>query len=171
VRHLNPPHIVKTISSTINIVADAEIIWENITNVKIEGFSDPLFFRLLNIPKPLKAEIISTGIGGKRVAYFNSGKKFIQEITEWKPFTTYAFLFNPEKGFRVLYFFELSEGVFQIPSGAYQLMDKGKVISLQLSTTYSIDRRLFFLFNLPVRIILKFFERYLLTSIKKNAEK
>lgn len=163
-------HIIKTLHSSIAITAPPETIWENITNVKIEQFSDPFIFKLLNIPKPLSAEVISEGKGGRRVAYFDTGKKFMQEIIEWKPFTEYSFSFNPEKGFRVCYFFELSEGVFRIPSGAYLLTTDKAITTLQLSTTYSIDKRLYFLFNLPVRIILKAFQRYLLTSIKKNSQ-
>lgn len=163
-------HIIKTLGSTIDIIGRPEIIWDNITNVKIEQFSDPTIFKLLDIPKPLKAEIISEGQGGKRIAYFDTGKKFIQEILVWKPLTEYSFSFNPEKGFKVLYFFELSAGVFQIPSGAYYLTTTEQTTTLKLTTTYSIDKRLYFLFNVPVVLILKAFQRYLLTSIKKNSE-
>lgn len=163
-------HIVKTLGTTINIIGSPETIWENITNVKIEQFSDPTIFKLLDIPKPLKAEIISEGKGGQRIVYFDSGKKFMQEILVWKPLTEYSFSFNPEKGFRVGYFFDLSEGVFQIPTGAYYLTTIGQRTTLKLTTTYSIDKRLYFLFNIPARIILNAFQRYLLASIKKNSE-
>lgn len=166
----NNRHTVKTLESTIDIVGSPAVIWENITNVKIEQFSDPVIFQLLDIPKPLRAEIISEGLGGKRIAYFDNGKKFIQEILIWKPMTEYSFSFNPEKGFKVLYFFELSAGVFRIPSGAYYLTTSGQTTTLKLSTTYSIDRRLYFVLNIPARIILKAFQRYLLQSIKKNSE-
>lgn len=54
-------HIIKLIYSDIDINEQPEKIWENITNVKIEQFSDPIIFKLLDIPKPLKAEIISEG--------------------------------------------------------------------------------------------------------------
>ena len=163
-------HIIKFIHSDIDINGQPEKIWDNITNVKIEQFSDPFFFKLLNIPKPLKAEIILEGEGGSRIAYFDTGKRFMQKILVWKPFKEYSFSFNPEKGFKVCYFFELSEGVFRIPSGGYFLTTNSNVTNLKLVTTYSIDRRFFFLFNLPVRLILKIFQRYLLTSIKKNSE-
>ena len=163
-------HIIRTLGSTIDIIGRPEIIWNNITNVKIEQFSDPTIFKLLDIPKPLKAEVISEGQGGKRIAYFDSGKRFIQEILVWKPLKEYSFSFNPEKGFKVLYFFELSEGVFQIPTGAYYLTTTGQKTTLKLTTTYSIDKRLYFLFNIPVILILKAFQRYLLISIKKNSE-
>lgn len=166
----NGRHIKNTICSDIDIFGRPEAIWHNITNVKIEQFSDPIIFRLLDIPKPLRAEVISEGIGGKRIAYFDCGKRFIQEILEWKPFTEYSFSFNPEKGFKVCYLFELSEGVFRIPSGAYHLFTNGQITILKLTTTYSIDSRLYWLYNFPVRLILKGFQKYLLNSIKKNSE-
>jgi hypothetical protein len=55
-------HIVKNISSTIDIVATPEIIWDNITNVKIEQFSNHRIFRLLGIPRPIKAELLVEGV-------------------------------------------------------------------------------------------------------------
>ena len=163
-------HIIKSIYSDIKINGRPEKIWDNITNVKIEQFSDPLIFKLLDIPKPLRAEIISEGEGGSRIAYFDTGKRFMQKILVWKPLKEYSFSFNPEKGFRVCYLFELSEGVFRIPSGAYFLTTDPNSTNLKLVTTYSIDKRLYIFCNLPVRIILKIFQRYLLTSIKKNSE-
>lgn len=164
-------HVIKSIESNIDINGQPEIIWDNITNVKIEQFSNPFIFKLLDIPKPLRAEIISEGKGGSRIAYFNTGKRFMQKILIWNPFKEYSFSFNPEKGFSVCYFFDLSDGIFQIPGGAYLLTIKPNATNLKLVTTYSIDMRLYPLFNLPVRLILTIFQRYLLTSIKKNAEK
>ena len=163
-------HIIKSIDSSIEINGKPEIIWDNITNVKIEQFTDPYIFKLLDIPKPLRAEVLSEGKGGKRVAYFDTGKRFLQEIITWNPLQEYSFSFNPERGFRVGFFFELSEGVFRIPSGAYFLTHNGRSTILRLKTEYSIDRRFYFLFNFPVKIILKAFQRYLLVSIKMSSE-
>jgi hypothetical protein len=163
-------HIIRTIESEVEISALPESVWDNITNVKIEQFSDPLIFRLIDIPKPLRAEVISEGEGGSRIAYFNTGKRFLQKILVWKPYAEYSFSFNPEKGFTVCYLLDISEGFFQIPSGAYFLSSNGKTTTLRLKTTYSIDKRVYLLLNLPARLILKLFQRYLLTSIKKNSE-
>ena len=163
-------HISRTISSSIDIHGHPERIWEHITNVRIEQFSDPLAFRLLGIPRPLRADLLTQGAGGQRIAYFANGKKFVQQITVWKPPEEYAFNFNPEKGFVVGYFFDISDGVFRVPHGSYLLTHKGDSTELQLATTYSLDRRVYFLFRLPVRLILKAFQKYLLTSIKKNSE-
>lgn len=163
-------HIIKTINSKIEIDSPPEMIWEEITNVKIEQFSDPKIFRLLGIPRPLKADLLTAGKGGQRIAYFNNGKRFIQEITTWKPYTEYSFNFNPEDGFIVGYFFDLSKGVFKVPKGSYQLFTSDNKTTLQLSTFYSLDYRVFPLFNFPVKIILRAFQEYLLSSIKKNSE-
>ncbi|GGG07941.1 hypothetical protein [Pontibacter amylolyticus] len=163
-------HITKSISTTISIKAQPEIIWDNITNVRIEQFSDPFIFKLLGIPRPLRADLLAEGKGGRRIAYFDSGKRFVQEITTWKPLKEYSFNFNPEKGFVVGYFFDISQGIFRVPNGSYFLTRKGEITTLQLMTSYSLDGRVYLLFNYPVRLILKAFQNYLLTSIKKNSE-
>jgi hypothetical protein len=163
-------HITRTISSQISIQGDKGTIWENITNVQLEQFTHPPIFRLLGIPRPLKAEIVSDGEGGSRIAYFDNNKRFVQKILVWKPMTEYSFSFNPENGFRVGYIFDLSKGVFQIPAGAYYLSGNGQV-SLVLQTTYSIHRYLFIILYLPVTIVLTLFQRFLLKSIKRNSEK
>jgi len=166
----NRPHIIKNTFSSIEIRASSNVIWDNITNVRIEQFPDLLIFKIFDIPKPIKAEIVSEGKGGKRIAYFDTGKRFIQEIIEWTPFNRYSFSFNPEFGFRVCYFFELSEGIFRIPFGEYSISKQGQNSLLTLNTTYSIDRRFYFFLRLPVWFILKMFQRYLLTSIKNISE-
>jgi hypothetical protein len=51
--------------------------------------SDPIIFKVLSIPKPMRAELISEGKGGQRIAYFDNGKRFIQEILEWNPYAEY----------------------------------------------------------------------------------
>jgi hypothetical protein len=163
-------HIVRRISSQIQIKADRKRIWDKITNVQIEEFSHPMSFQLLGIPKPLKAEIISEGTGGQRIAYFDNKKRFVQEILIWNPLAEYSFSFNPEPGFKVAYFFDLENGVFQIPTGSYYLSGND-VVTLELQTTYSIHKFFFILLYLPVTLVLKLFQRFLLASIKKNAER
>lgn len=163
-------HVEESISSVIEIKASAEIIWDHITEVRLEQFSDPLLFKLLNIPKPLKAEMEAVGEGGSRIAYFDSGKKFLQKITVWKPLSEYSFSFNPEKGFKVGYFFDLSDGIFRILSGSYYLTPSNDSISLTLNTRYSLDKRLHWIGRLPVRLVLMMFQKYLLTSIRQNTE-
>ena len=162
-------HTVKTIESEIWIGASPAVVWDNITNVKLEQFADPLIFRFLDVPKPMRAELLTNGAGGSRVAYFENGKKSAQEILIWEPYSRYSFLFNPEPGFRVGYIFELSSGIFRMLSGAYHLREDTQGTWLTLETKYSVQRNMSYLLLGPITLVLRLFQRYLLTSIKKNA--
>ena len=163
-------HLEKNLESQIIIFAPAEKVWKNITNVNIENFAEPWFFRLLDIPKPLKAEVTQNGRGGKRIAYFENGKRFIQEIKVWNYPDEYSFTFNPENGFKVGYIFDLSSGVFRMLSGKYILVPQENGILLTLKSRYSIERKLNWLLGLPIYFVLLIFQKYLLESIKKNSE-
>ena len=163
-------HIKRTISSTVFVQSDPGVTWDHITDVRIGSFKDPWYFKLLNIPKPLRAEITKNGVGGQRIAFFDNGKRFIQSITAWREFKEYSFTFNPERNFVVGYFFDLSSGLFRILQGSYSLKkDKGR-LALELKTTYSIHKSSHWWLALPVKFVLLVFQRYLLRSIKKNSE-
>lgn len=143
-------------------------VWREITDVDIASYRHPPLFRLLGIPHPERAEVIASGVGGQRIAHFSTGKRFIQRITAWNPPHEYAFSFNPERGFRVGFIFDLSDGPVQIPTGSYELAEWSAGTRIRLSTTYSIDRRLHLLLEMPVRAMLRAFQRYLLSSISRN---
>ena len=168
-------HIEKTLSTSVPIAAPAEIIWKHITHVQIEEFSDPWYFSLLDIPKPLSAEITKEEVGGKRIAYFANGKRFIQEITTWDQQATYSFTFNPDKNFRAGYFFDLNDGPFRMVRGSYRFNssaadNSSDTTKLLLASTYRIAKGKKWLLQWPVYVVLRLFQRYLLRSIKKNAE-
>lgn len=163
--------IVGALSSTAVARGSLQRVWDSIVNVDIADAPQPAFFRLVGIPHPLRAEVRSQGVGGERIATFDTGKRFIQRITAWEPLRRYAFTFNPEPGFKVLYVFDLSDGPVQIPSGAYDLVAQPGGTEIRLSTVYSVDRRLRLLLQPPVLLMLRLFQRYLLRSITRNVER
>lgn len=155
--------------SSASVRAPIAHVWEQITNVDIHSFPHPRYFRFLGIPNPLRAEVIDSGVGGQRIAYFDTGKRFIQRITVWNPNREYSFTFNPEKGFKVAFFFDLADGVVQIATGYYVLDERGATTTIRLGTQYSIDRRFAFLLGIPVWVVLRGFQGYLLKAIAHNA--
>lgn len=165
---MTPARIIRTVSSRAQVAATPAQVWDRIINVDITDYPHPPYFRLAGIPDPLRAEVVSAGAGGQRIAYFDNGKRFLQGITNWLPEREYGFSFNPEKGFKVLYFFDLSDGPVQIPSGSYQLASQGPLVTITLSTQYSIARSAYPALDLPVRASLKIFQRYLLGGITEN---
>ena len=148
-----------------------EAVWQHVTEVDITSFQHPTYFSLLDIPKPLRAEIVEYGVGGARVAHFSNGRRFSQIITKWQPNEHFAFTFRADPGFRAAYLLDLSNGPFSMTSGAYQITAKQGMVHLTLSSLYTLRGASGLALYVPVRLTLELFQRYLLKGIKANAER
>src|SRR5580704_1429496 len=137
-----------TLSSSIRVLATPETVWRNITNVRIDSSIPPRLFTMLGIPKPLHAELFEEPPERRRVAYFENGKRFSQEITSWKPLESYAFTFRADRGFKVAFLLDLSSGPFRLVSGEYHMVHNGSGIDLTLTSTYFVGG-LMRLFSIP----------------------
>lgn len=160
-----------TIEHAIQIKATAVSVWQHITQVDIASFRHPFYFSLLGIPQPLRAEVTRSGVGGARTAYFGNGLRFTQEITEWQPPQRYDFTFRADPGFRVAYLLDLSDGPFQMKAGSYRILPGKDGVQLALASRYELNGIVGLSLRLPVRLVLELFQRYLLRSIKANAER
>lgn len=158
-----------TLSSSIHVLAPPETVWRNITNVRIDSSVPPRLFALLGIPKPLHAELFERPPERRRVAYFANGKRFSQEITSWKPLEGYAFTFRADRGFKVAFVLDLACGPFRLVSGEYHMAERDGGIDLILTSTYFVGG-LMRPFSLPIAIVMRAFQRYLLSAIKKSCE-
>jgi hypothetical protein len=158
-----------TLSSSTCVLATPETVWRNITNVRIDSSIPPRLFTLLGIPKPLHAELLEKPPERRRVAYFANGKRFSQEITSWQPLKSYAFTFRADRGFKVAFVLDLSSGPFRLVSGEYHMVHNRNGIELTLTSTYSVGG-LMRAFSIPIAIVMRAFQRYLLSAIKKSCE-
>ncbi len=70
----------------IDIEANPEIIWNNVTSVKeIEARQDKGWLtRFLGFPRPIKAELNYTGIGATREAIFSGGLTFHEKVIDYE---------------------------------------------------------------------------------------
>lgn len=161
----------KKISSSVNINSSIENIWDKITNVEIENFKFPWYFRLLNIPKPIRAKILKEGVGGKRMAFFDNKKTFTQEIVTWEKHKTYSFTFNSEDTFKAGYFFNIFTGIFRISKGTYYITTVEAQNQIELQTDYMIKKGFNWILGKPIYLILTVFQSYLLNTIKVTSEK
>lgn len=159
------------IEHVTDIQAPAEIVWQHVTEVDIVSFDHPAYFVLLGIPKPLRAEVPQPGVGGRRVAFFDNGRTFTQEITVWQPYTQYDFTFQADPGFRVGYLLDLSDGPFQMTAGTYRIVPGQDGVQLTLKSQYELRGFFGWCLAIPVRLVLNLFQRYLLRGIKANAER
>ena len=158
----------KSVSNTIKLNSDSHKVWNEITNVMVAKFKFPFLFKLLGIPKPLSAEVIREGVGGYRVATFSNDAQFKQEILSWKINKEYRFKFNPTKNFKVAHFMNLSQGPFEINTGGYELIEKENGIQLVLSSEYKLNGLMGRIMHIPFRLVIFFFQRYLLKGIANN---
>ncbi|MBK7897331.1 MAG: SRPBCC family protein [Candidatus Promineifilaceae bacterium] len=159
------------IESETAVRAPAELVWQHATEVDIASFEHPAYLALLDIPKPLRAEITRAGVGGRRVAFFANGRTFTQTITTWQPHTQYEFTFQASPNFRVGYLLDLADGPFQMKSGSYRIVPQGEGVQLFLASTYQLRGFWGYCLALPVRLVLNVFQRYLLRGIRANAER
>lgn len=159
------------IESAVFVRAPAERLWLAVTQVDIASFRHPIYLRALGVPKPLNASIEAPGVGGARVAHFSNGLRFTQEITEWTPCESYAFTFCADPGFRVGWVLDLGDGPVRLRSGAYRLRARDGGIDLTLTTRYSLSGLSGAILRLPVALTLYLFQRYLLSGIRRSAER
>src|SRR5262245_41736750 len=144
-----------TIEHSIQINAPAKSVWQHVTEVDIASFRHPVYFSLLGIPKPLRAEIVEPGVGGARTAFFSNHLCFSQKITVWQPPERYAFTFEADPGFRVAYLLDLSDGPFRMKAGAYRITPGQEGVCLSLSSQYELYGIIRAYLRVPVRLVLE----------------
>ncbi|WP_420632274.1 SRPBCC family protein [Candidatus Leptofilum sp.] len=159
------------ITHATEIQASPEIVWQHVIDVDIAAFDHPAYFALLDIPKPLNAEVTKPGVGGRRVAYFANGRTFTQTIITWQPHTQYDFTFQASPNFRAGYLLNLADGPFQMKSGSYKIVPQDGGVRLFLTSQYQLCGIRGFFLAVLVRQVLNLFQRYLLRGIKANAER
>jgi hypothetical protein len=161
----------KCCSYAVAVDATPECVWKHITEVDVASFHHPSYLKVLDIPKPTRAELVHSGERRKRIAYFENGKRFTQNVTAWAPCEEFSFTFEADPGFRVGFVLDLASGPFRMKSGSYTIEPAASGVRLQLTSTYELRGVCGLCLCVPVRLVLGRFQRYLLNGIKQNAEK
>ena len=64
----------------------------------------------------------------------------------------------------------LSKGPFEIETGGYDLIEHNNEIKLVLSSNYRLNGILGTIMHLPFRLVVYYFQKYLLKGIRNNLE-
>lgn len=157
------------LESSLRIDAAIDHVWQCVTDVDLTTYPHPSIFRLLGVPRPLRAELEGGGVGACRTAWFDNGKRFRQVVSEWRPPSSLRFSFTADPGFRAGYLFDLSAGPFRILEGWYHLEAlQATATRATLGSRYrcSIPRML--LAPWGIRRVLAAYQRLLLRKIGAN---
>ena len=98
---LHWPTETKTITNSIHIAATPEEIWPEIASVDAidpTAIPDKWIYRI-GFPKPIAATLDYHRIGGVRVATFERGVSFFEEITEWEKPDSLSFSIHADPEF------------------------------------------------------------------------
>ena len=166
-----PPSHEFVVVSVHRIDAAPSRVWQYVTDVEATAYTLPAAFTLLGVPRPLRAELSGAGLGARRTACFDNGKCFRQVVTAWEPARHLRFRFNPDPGFRVGYFFDLSRGPFRILEGWYRLEPDGSTATrLSLGTLYYCSLPAVSVFPSIIARVLPAYQRFLLRAIQANCK-
>jgi len=147
------------------------IVWKHVTDVDAMAYPHPAIFRILGVPRPLRAELQGVGIGASRTAWFDNLKRFTQVVSEWRPPTNLRFSFTADPGFRAGYLFDISSGPFRIIEGWYQLDEiRPTATRATLGTRYFCSVHRILAIPWIIRRVLPAYQRFLLRMIKANCE-
>lgn len=160
------------VESSQVIEADIGKVWRFVTDVDVEAYPHPTIFKLLGVPRPLRAELKGDGVGARRTAWFDNGKRFTQVVLEWTPPQLYWFSFTADPGFRAGYLFDLSKGPFRMLEGWYQLDEiSPKVTRVKLGSLYLCAIPRMQVIPWIIGRVLPAYQRFLLRMIKANCER
>jgi len=83
--------VIRTVHSSIDIEAPADIVWVHITDFAMVSEAERPFalFRLLGLPRPIEAEMVCEAVGCNRRGVWEDGLAFDGTITGMEPGLSY----------------------------------------------------------------------------------
>jgi hypothetical protein len=169
---LEKPHNLEFVVESSQLIESEVVkVWKHVTDVDGMAYPHPAIFKILGVPRPLRAELKGAGVGAARTAWFDNRKRFTQLVSEWTPPTCLRFSFTADPDFRVGYLFDLSCGPFRIIEGWYHLdAVPPKTTRATLGTRYFCSINRILIVPWIIRRVLLAYQRFLLRMIKANCE-
>ena len=165
------------VENKIQIVTTIEKLWPQV--VEVEPISDAEcdfgFYNYLGIPRPLKAEIVNTKNGPRRIGHFSDEFKLIEEIVSIDTFQQLVlkiYLANSTIRNKPTDKHILQGGHFSFENISYTPEEVNpEMTELHLTCTYRINSKMNWYANFWAEKIIEDFETKLLKVIKYKVEK
>jgi hypothetical protein len=161
----------------IEIHATKEQIWSNVTRVRpITQQQDSAKFTLfLGFPRPIKAELDTDAVGGKRKAIFDKGLIFDEQVTAYQPYKLMVFTIhaNPYDIPSTTMDKHIVVGgdYFDVLNGTYQLEPESNgLYKLRLYSNFKLHTTFNFYADIWAGWIMKDIQQNILKVIKERSE-
>ncbi len=163
--------------TTIEINANAENVWNNITRVRYisEKENGNSLFRLLGFPRPIKAELDTVAVGGIRKAIFARGLFFTETVTQMEPLKVLAFSIDADPGSippKALDEHVMVGGkFFDVLEGKYKIEEiQENRVRLHLTSEFRLSTNFNFYSGLWSKLIMRDIQENILEIIKHRSE-
>lgn len=172
---LGLPAELKEASTSIDIAAPRERVWENI--VRVRAIREPItgFFYRMGFPKPIEATLTHEGVGGVRHARFEGDLVFVETITEWKDLDTLSFAIKADPSATPLTTLDghvtVGGRYFDVLQGTYRIepLEDGR-IRLHLSSRFRVSTRFNFYSTEWAGFLMRDIQGSILDVIKRRCE-
>jgi hypothetical protein len=161
----------------IEIHATKEQIWGNVTRVRpIKLQQDSAYFtRFLGFPRPIRAELDTDAVGGKRKAIFDRGLIFDERVIAYQPYKLMVFTIhaNPFQIPSTTMDRHILVGgeFFDVLNGTYQLEPLGNNnYKLRLYSNFKLHTTFNFYADIWAGWIMKDIQQNILKVIKQRSE-
>jgi hypothetical protein len=161
----------------IEIHATKAQIWQNVTRVHaISTAQDSASFtRFLGFPRPIKAELDTAGIGGKREAVFDKGLVFHETVIAYQPIKSMTFTIkaNPYEIPSATMDKHIVVGgdFFDVLTGTYELEQiDNRTCRLKLYSNFKLSTTFNFYASIWASWIMKDIQQNILKVIKARSE-
>ena len=176
-RQIPPANAIRTVETSIDIHAEAPIVWTNIERVPAIKSTElsPSWSHRIGFPDPIEATLSDEGIGGIRHATFRGQVLFIETIDVWEPGQRLAFSIHPDAEHIPETTFDEHVKVggqyFDVLRGEYRLEPlPGGVVRLHLSSQHRVSTKFNWYAQLWTDWFMKDIQATILRVIKNRCE-
>jgi hypothetical protein len=168
-----PAPAMRSVRTQIDIDADPDITWRNVTRVAAIQPSEHRFsiLHVLGLPRPREAVLSHDGVGGIRDAQFEQGLSFIEQVTHWDARRDLRFTIEIDRTRTVSPLMTAIDGHFRVLEGHYSIepLDHGRV-RLHLVSSERLDTRFNGYAGLWTDEVMRHLQTYILRIIKARCE-
>ena len=172
-----PPEIV-TVENVVHVRATPEQVWREIVSVRAiprDALPRKAIY-LLNFPRPVAATLTGTGVGSRRLATFERGVSFFEDVTLWEPGRRIAFTIRADPAFIPHTAFDqhiiVGGRFFDVLDGTYEIepLPGGAGCNLHLTSRHRLGTVFNFYASLWSRWVMGEIQDSILSVVVRRAE-